>query len=261
MLRRIQVWRSPPGQPPWARPALLAVTALAALSYCWRTGSTIEIYYAAAVRSMSASWHDFFYGAFDPAGTVTVDKLPGSLWVQALSVRAFGPHVWALLLPQAAEGALTVLVLYHAVQRLAGPVAGLMASVVLAASPAAVTLDRGNVPDTLMILFLVLAADSVVTAIRAGGWGSIVLTGVWAGLAFQAKMTEAWLVAPALGLAYLVAGQGHRGTAVPPAGRAGARYRRRLVELDDRRYPDAARAAAVRGRKHRQLCLPAGVRL
>ena len=205
--RRAQVWRSPPGQPAWARPALLAVTALAALSYCWRTGSTIEIYYAAAVRSMSASWRDFWFGAFDPAGTVTVDKLPGALWVQALSVRVFGVHVWAVLLPQAVEGALTVLVLFRAVRRLAGPAAGLVAAVVLAASPATVTLDRGNIPDSLMILLLVLAADSAVTALCTGRWGAMVMAGVWVGLAFQAKMLEAWLVAPALGLAYLVAGR------------------------------------------------------
>ena len=34
------------------------------------------------------------------------------------------------------------------------------------------------------------------------------LAGVWVGLAFQAKMIEAWLVLPALGLAYLVCGPG-----------------------------------------------------
>ena len=67
------------------------------------------------------------------------------------------------MLPQAVEGALTVLVLYHAVRRLAGPLAGLVASVMLAASPATMTLDRGNIPDTLMVLLLVLAADSTVT--------------------------------------------------------------------------------------------------
>jgi hypothetical protein len=38
---------------------------------------------------MAHSWHDFFYGAFDPLGTVSVDKLPGALWIQALSVRLF----------------------------------------------------------------------------------------------------------------------------------------------------------------------------
>ena len=81
---RLRLWSSPSDQPGWARPALLVITALAVLSYTWHMGTTIEIYYAAAVRSMSQSWHDFFFGAFDPAGTVTVDKLPGAMWVQAL---------------------------------------------------------------------------------------------------------------------------------------------------------------------------------
>ena len=205
---RLDLWRSPPDQPAWARPALLLVTALAALAYSWRIGSTIEIYYAAAVRSMSHSWHDTVFGAFDPAGTITVDKLPGALWAQALSVRLFGFHVWSIMLPQAVEGALTVLVLYHAVRRLAGPLAGIVAAVVLAASPATMTLDRGNVPDSLMVLLVVLAADSTVTAILTGRWRSAVMAGVWVSLAFQAKMIEAWLVLPALGLAYLVAARG-----------------------------------------------------
>src|SRR6202042_2433282 len=69
-------------------------------------------------------------------------------------------------------------------------------------------LDRGNIPDTLMILLLVLAADATVTAIRTGRASAMVLAGVWVGLAFQAKMTRAWLVALAMGLAYLVAGPG-----------------------------------------------------
>jgi len=206
--RRLQFWRSPADQPVWARPALLLVAALAALAYSWQIGSTIEIYYAAAVRSMSHSWHNFVFAAFDPAATITVDKLPGSMWVQALSVELFGFHVWALMLPQAVEGALTVLVLYHAVRRLAGPLAGIGAAVVLAASPATMTLDRGNIPDTLMILVLVLAADSTVTAIATGRWRSAVMAAVWVSLAFQAKMIEAWLVLPALGLAYVVAGRG-----------------------------------------------------
>jgi 4-amino-4-deoxy-L-arabinose transferase-like glycosyltransferase len=204
---RLQVWRSPPGQPTWARPLLLVVAALAGLSYAWDTGSTIEIYYAAAVRSMSQSWHNFVYAAFDPAGTVTVDKLPGAFWVQALSVRLFGFHEWAILAPQAVEGVLTVLVLYHCVVRLAGAAAALGAVVVLAASPATVTLNRGNIPDSLMILLLVLAADATVTAVHTGRWRSAVAAGVWVGLAFQAKMIEAWLVLPALGVAYLVAGR------------------------------------------------------
>ncbi|MCB0955420.1 MAG: hypothetical protein KDB12_04600, partial [Ilumatobacter sp.] len=38
-------------------------------------------YYAAAVRSMSQSWHAFWYGSLDSVGFVTVDKPPFSLWV------------------------------------------------------------------------------------------------------------------------------------------------------------------------------------
>ena len=68
------------------------------------------------------------------------------MWDHALAVRLFGFHIWAVMLPHIAEGVLTVLVLYRAVRRLAGPVAGLTAAVVLAASPVTVLLDRGNSP-------------------------------------------------------------------------------------------------------------------
>jgi hypothetical protein len=105
------------GMPTWRRRleqvwlrrlALTAIAALAGLLYAWAMGhDTLEYYYAAADRSMSMSWHDFIFGAFDPAGTVTVDKLPGALWLQALSIRAFGMHTWAIILPQVIEGILT----------------------------------------------------------------------------------------------------------------------------------------------------------
>jgi 4-amino-4-deoxy-L-arabinose transferase-like glycosyltransferase len=200
------------------RLALAAIAALAGLSYAWALGQgTLEYYYGAAVRSMSMSWHDFIFGAFDPAGTITLDKLPGAFWFQALSVRAFGFHPWSIVLPQVIEGIVTVLVLYRAVARLAGPAAGLIAALVLAVSPATVALNRGNISDSLMILLLVLAADAVSAAIagQTGRFGRLdgplarlILAGVWVGLAFQAKMIEAWMVLPALGLAYLLAGPG-----------------------------------------------------
>ena len=194
------------------RSAVLVVAGLAGLSYAWALAADpLEPYYAAAVRSMSMSWRDFAYGAFDPAGTITVDKLPGAFWVQALAVRAFGLHTWAIVLPQAVEGVLTVLVLFRAVQRLAGPAAGLIAAVIVAVSPATVALNRGNISDSLMILLLVLAADAVSGAIKRGSQWRLVLAAVWVGLAFQAKMIEAWLVLPALGLAYLVGAPGPAG--------------------------------------------------
>jgi 4-amino-4-deoxy-L-arabinose transferase-like glycosyltransferase len=204
--RFLTPWRSPADQPVWARPALLAVAAIAAVAYAWgMAGASVEPFYGAAARSMSESWHDFIFGAFDPAGTVTVDKLPGALWVQALSLRIFGFHIWALVLPQVVEGVLTVLVLYRAVRRLAGPAAGLIAAVVLAVSPITVLLSRGNVSDSLLILLLVLAADATSAALVTGSLPQLLLAGVWVGLAFQAKMIQAWLALPALAAAYLLA--------------------------------------------------------
>src|ERR1700691_1538208 len=159
-------WRSPEGQPGWARPTLLAIATVAAVTYAWgMNGAALEAFYGAAARSMSTSWHDFFFGAFDPAGTVSVDKLPGALWPQALSLRVFGFHTWAIVLPQVIEGVLTILVLYRAVRRLASPVAGIVAAAVVATSPVTVALNRGNVADSLLILLIVLAADATAAAL------------------------------------------------------------------------------------------------
>jgi 4-amino-4-deoxy-L-arabinose transferase-like glycosyltransferase len=203
---RLQFWRSPDDQPRWARPALLAIAALAALAYGWgMNGDLLETFYAGAARSMSENWHNFFFGAFDPWGTVSVDKLPAAFWVQALSVRLFGFHVWAFVLPQVVEGTLTVLVLYRAVRRVAGAGAGLLAAVALTVTPVTVLLNRGNISDSLLVLLLVLAADAATKAYMSGRLRPLVLAGVWVGLAFQAKMLQAWIVLPALYVAYIMA--------------------------------------------------------
>ena len=218
-----RIWRSPEDQPPWARPALLAIAAIAGVTYAWgMNGAALEVFYGAAARSMSTSWHDFFFGAFDPAGTISVDKLPGALWPQALSLRVFEFHTWAIVLPQVIEGVLTILVLYRAVRRLAGPVAGIVAAAVVATSPVTVALNRGNVADSLLILLLVLAADAATAAVVSGRLRSLLLAGVWVGLAFQAKMTVAWLVLPALAAMYLLAAAPHLRTRLGHVALAGA---------------------------------------
>ena len=121
---RWQVWRSPPGQPPWARPALLGIAAVAALLFAWNIADAgLAPFYSVAVKSMSVSWKAFFYGALDPKATITIDKLAGSFAPQALSARIFGYHPWSLALPQVIEGVIATLAMYRVVGPGAGPLA------------------------------------------------------------------------------------------------------------------------------------------
>src|ERR1041384_8364583 len=93
---------------------LLAVLCLSALLNFWNLSANGygNAYYAAAVRSMTESWHNFFFASFDPGGFITVDKPPAGLWVQAASAKVFGFSGTSLLLPEALAGVASVLVLY-----------------------------------------------------------------------------------------------------------------------------------------------------
>ena len=61
-------------------------------------------YYAAAVRSMTTSWHDFLFISLDKTGLMTVDKPPLALWMQALSARVFGLDSLSHPRPPGADG-------------------------------------------------------------------------------------------------------------------------------------------------------------
>ncbi|WP_320776847.1 ArnT family glycosyltransferase [Streptomyces sp. CRN 30] len=204
--RRATFWRSPPDQPGWARPALVAVAAIAALLYTWNiTGSGLAPYYSVAARSMSESWKAFLFTSFDPAATVTLDKIGGFLWPQALSARLFGFHDWALTLPQCVEGVVSVLVLYRVVRRWQGAAAGLIAAGLLTVTPVAASMFGHALLDCSLTMCLVLAADQYQKAVLTGRPGPLLLSGLWIGLGFQAKMMQAWIIVPALAVAYLVA--------------------------------------------------------
>jgi 4-amino-4-deoxy-L-arabinose transferase-like glycosyltransferase len=199
-------WRSPADQPPWARPALLGVAALAAVLYAWNLADTrFQAYYSMAVRGMTGSWSAFLFGAVDPAGSVTIDKVPGFLWPQALSALVFGFHPWALMLPQVVEGVVSVLVLYRVVRRWAGPVPGLIAAAVFTLTPiTAVMFGHSLMEDPALTMCLILAADAWQRAADTGRLRWLLLAGIWVGVGFQAKMLQAWAVLPAFTLGYLV---------------------------------------------------------
>ncbi|MFG3103676.1 ArnT family glycosyltransferase [Streptomyces sp. NPDC048182] len=200
----------PPGDAPrWERPALAAVLVLAAVLYSWGIGrAALHPFYGAAIRSMAGGWRAFFFGGLDSAGSISIDKLPGALWPDALFVAVFGPHTWAAALPHVIEGVLTVWLLHRTVRTWAGPFAALIAALALTVTPVTVALNRATIPDTALTLLLVAAAAALQKAVLSGRLLPLMLCGVWVGLAFQAKMLQAWLVLPVFAAVYQLAAPG-----------------------------------------------------
>ena len=84
--------------------------------------------------------------------------------------------------------------------------AALTAAALLAITPITVAIARVNNPDALLILLLVASAYMVVRALESGRTKHLVWAGVFVGLAFMTKMLQGWMVVPALGATYLLAG-------------------------------------------------------
>ena len=162
-------------------------------------------YYAAAVRSMTMSWKNFFFGAFDPGGFITVDKPPVFLWVDAAAAHVFGYSSWSLLLPSAMAGAATVALLWLIVHRWFGVMAATIAAAVLALTPITVAVDRLNLPEPFYILALVGAAACLLRSLETRRWVLwVAAAGMLVGIAFNTKMLAAWIPGPAFALALVV---------------------------------------------------------
>src|ERR1700677_3635128 len=127
---------------------LAALLAVAGTLNLWALSSNgwANEYYAAAVRSMSSSWHDFLFASMDRAGVMTVDKPPLALWIQALSVRVFGYHSLSILVPQALMGMAGVVLVYDLLRRRFGKLGGFVAGLALALTPITVGISRHNNP-------------------------------------------------------------------------------------------------------------------
>jgi 4-amino-4-deoxy-L-arabinose transferase-like glycosyltransferase len=205
----------PPAPPPPAAAArrrrrvtpatigIVAITALAAWLRLNHLGSVPnDPFYDAAVRSMGLSWHNFFFGAFEPDGSVSIDKPPVDLWLQVLSVKALGFSSFSLKLPEALAGTLSVPLLYVTVRRLFGAVAGLSAALALAVMPIEVITSRSDTMDGLMMLLIVVALWACVRAIDGGATRWLLLGAAALGVAFNVKLLES--VVPLPGLAVLV---------------------------------------------------------
>lgn len=186
--------------------ALVVILTLATFLHFFRLDQEgfANLYYAATVKSMLTSWHNFFYAAFDPGGFVSVDKPPLGFWVQALSATLFGFNGFALLLPQAFAGVLAVALLYRLVARVFGVWAGIIAALVLTVTPISIAANRNNTIDSQLVLTSLLAAWAVSIATERGQLRWLIICAILVGIGFNIKMLQAYLVLPAFWLTYLV---------------------------------------------------------
>ncbi len=196
----------------WA--ALAAITAAAAVLRLMLIGKVEpDPFYDAAVRSMGLSWHNFFFGAFEPAASVSIDKPPVDLWLQVLSVKLFGFSNSSLKLPEAFAGIAAVPLLFLAVRRMWSTPAALAAALALAVLPVDVITSRSDTMDAVMMALIVLALLLILRACDTGRSRWLFAGAAVMGLAFDVKILESLVALPALAVIALL------GFPAPPARR------------------------------------------
>jgi len=185
--------------------ALLAITAVAAflrLVDLDRAGLG-NLFYASAIRSMGESWHNFIYAAYDPAGTINVDKPPVALWVQVISTKLFGFSGVSIIAPIAIAGTLAVPLVFGAGRRSHGVAAGLLAAAVLAVFPESVGTARDSTMDAMLMMGLAAGGWLLVDAVENRRPWRIVLWAALMGVLFNVKFFEGFIVMPAA-LTYII---------------------------------------------------------
>ena len=189
--------RTPKTYVPWL--ALAAITALAAALRLIDLGAVrLDPFYDAAVRSMGLSWHNFFFGAFEPGGSVSIDKPPVDLWLQVASVKALGWGSASLKLPEALAGTAAVPLLYAALARPFGVLTGLLSALALAVLPIEVITARSDTMDAVMMLLLVLALFAALRACENDSTAWLLAAAAALGIAFNVKLLESIVAVPGL---------------------------------------------------------------
>jgi 4-amino-4-deoxy-L-arabinose transferase-like glycosyltransferase len=185
---------------------LAAIVALAAVLLFSNLNSLgyANTYYTAAVKSMLQSWHNFFFVAAEPGGSVSVDKPPLGFWLQTISAYFLGVNGFAVVLPQIIAGLLSIVVLYHLVRRRYGAIPGLLAALALAITPVFIATNRNNTIDGTLVLALLLAAWAFIKATETGRLRFLLIGAALVGVGFNIKMLEAYLPLPAFYALYFL---------------------------------------------------------
>lgn len=187
----------------WRTHAVEACVLLAVLAVAgWLRFTTLDgfgnLFYASTVRSMGRSWYHFWYAAYDPAATLTVDKPPVALWIQVAATRLLGFNALGLIGPMALAGTVAVALTWGAARRSGGRTAALVAALALAVFPESVATSRDSTMDVLVAALLAGAAWLLIVAVESPrprlllGWAVVM------GVLFNVKFFEGFLVMPAV---------------------------------------------------------------
>lgn len=186
---------------------LILILLLALFLYGWNiwNAGSANTYYTAAIKSMTLSWHNFWYGAFDPAGFITVDKPPVALWFMAISAKIFGVHGWSVVLPSVLFGVGSVYLIYKMIQPKFGPIPARLAALAMTLTPIVVADSRTNNMDATLIFFLLLAGRYLQKSVDRQKIRDLLISFALIGIAFNIKMLQAYMVVPAMLLYYWLA--------------------------------------------------------
>lgn len=154
-------------------------------------------YYTAAVEAMLKSWSNFFFVAAEPGGSVTVDKPPLGLWIQAIFAYFLGVSGFSVVLPNILAGVFGIGLLYSMVKKYMGELAGIVAALVMAITPVFIATNRNNTMDGMLVFFLLVAAWAFIKATESGNLRWLMLGAFIVGLGFNIKMLQAFLPLPA----------------------------------------------------------------
>jgi len=191
----------------WEKPAIAAILLLAAFLTCfeiWNEGYGNE-FYTAAVKSMTMSWHNFFFASLDPGGFITVDKPAPGLWLQCLFALVFGVNGWSVILPEALCSVASVWVLFRMVKRSFGAAAGVLSALFLSLTPIFIAASRSNNLDAALVLVCLLSVWALLRAAEEGSLKFLILSMALLGVGFNIKTLEAYLYLPAICLVYFFA--------------------------------------------------------
>ncbi|EKQ01676.1 mannosyltransferase family protein [Lacticaseibacillus paracasei] len=185
----------------------IGILILAAFLYAWNIweAGNANDYYTAAITSMIQSWHNFWYGAFDPAGFITVDKPPVALWFMAISAKIFGVHGWSVVLPSILFGIGSVALIYNMIKPRFNIWAARLTALALTLTPIVVADSRTNNMDATLQFFLLLASWCLMKAISNRKPWLVVVSFALIGVSFNIKMLQAFMILPALLLFFWLA--------------------------------------------------------